>query len=430
MTPRPLPAFHPRPETGWMNDPNGAIHINGRYHLFFQFNPDAVRAESIRWGHMSTPDLIDWTEHPVALTPRPGEIDAAGCWSGVTWRRGDDVHAFYSAVVDRSGLAVVAHAVAQDRDLVEWHVDADPVVGVPIRSGLRGIRDPFLFTAHGQTWAIQGAGDANGPAILLYQVRGAHEWVPRGEILTGMDLPARFGMDADIWECPQLVCLGDRWLLIVSRWVNRNGDRRLDGTAALLGDLEQKGEGLAFIPDTPVVLDESPLFYAAHALVEEDRVLLWGWCREAGEPGREDGWAGVLSVPRELSLEGGHVCIRPARELTALRDVDGAQARVGATAHTAHRRSLRAPAEVSVVAPSGGTLRLGPGSESWTELHLRVGEEVRIFLDHSVCEVFRSRGPAITLRLSDGVDLGLEAPPGAQLTTYNLRAINYRKDAR
>ena len=33
------PAFHITGETGWINDPNGLIYYNGRYHAFFQHYP-------------------------------------------------------------------------------------------------------------------------------------------------------------------------------------------------------------------------------------------------------------------------------------------------------------------------------------------------------------------------------------------------------
>ena len=30
------PKYHVRPQQGWLNDPNGPIHVDGKYHLFFQ----------------------------------------------------------------------------------------------------------------------------------------------------------------------------------------------------------------------------------------------------------------------------------------------------------------------------------------------------------------------------------------------------------
>jgi hypothetical protein len=36
-----FPRLHGRPGRGWVNDPNGCSYVDGRFHLFFQYNPDA-----------------------------------------------------------------------------------------------------------------------------------------------------------------------------------------------------------------------------------------------------------------------------------------------------------------------------------------------------------------------------------------------------
>ena len=69
MTDRNLPRHHVRPAAGqWCNDPNGPLFHDGRYHLFFQHNPAAAVWGSIHWGHASSPDLVHWTDHGIALT--------------------------------------------------------------------------------------------------------------------------------------------------------------------------------------------------------------------------------------------------------------------------------------------------------------------------------------------------------------------------
>ncbi|HPQ85464.1 MAG TPA: hypothetical protein PLQ14_13485, partial [Actinomycetota bacterium] len=75
--------MHARPALGWVNDPNGIGRWDGRWHVMYQWNPAAAVHGDIHWGHMSSADLLSWRDDGVALRPRPGDIDAAGVWSGV-----------------------------------------------------------------------------------------------------------------------------------------------------------------------------------------------------------------------------------------------------------------------------------------------------------------------------------------------------------
>ena len=63
------PQFHFSTRTGWINDPNGLLHYNGLWHLFFQHNPYSTDWGNMTWGHATSPDLLHWTEHPAALHP-------------------------------------------------------------------------------------------------------------------------------------------------------------------------------------------------------------------------------------------------------------------------------------------------------------------------------------------------------------------------
>eukprot|EP01023_Acetabularia_acetabulum_P060277 TRINITY_DN7244_c0_g1_i1.p1 TRINITY_DN7244_c0_g1~~TRINITY_DN7244_c0_g1_i1.p1 ORF type:complete len:191 (+),score=25.84 TRINITY_DN7244_c0_g1_i1:214-786(+) len=77
------PRYHVMPEQGWLNDPNGLIHLDGLYHTFFQYNPYSPHWNwSIHWGHAVSPDLVHWTLLPPALAPSKNGPDCGGCWSG------------------------------------------------------------------------------------------------------------------------------------------------------------------------------------------------------------------------------------------------------------------------------------------------------------------------------------------------------------
>ncbi len=67
------PQFHLLPAANWMNDPNGPIYFDGRYHMFFQYNPEAAV-----WG-----DMILEPCHKYGYAP----LDALTCCHDANSRR-------------------------------------------------------------------------------------------------------------------------------------------------------------------------------------------------------------------------------------------------------------------------------------------------------------------------------------------------------
>lgn len=315
-----FPALHGRPDRGWVNDPNGCAFLDGRYHVFFQHNPDSARHDRIVWGHASTRDLVVWRQEPVALRPRPGEPDEIGCWTGCVLDHDGVPTAVYSGVADSSGRSSVLLARG-DRELRHWEQGSKAVAPDPDDLDITDVRDPFVLEVGGRRYAIQGAGRRYGrPQVLAYSCDDLERWTSLGPLLTAADPVAAEVAPAHIWECPNLVPLGDRWVLVVSLWRD-TGESPLQGVRYLVGDLTAGTDTLTFAPTAGGELDTGSSFYAPQLLLTEGRVLLWGWAQEDRAQQEQDGagWSGVLTAVREISLDGDVLVSRPAPELVGLR---------------------------------------------------------------------------------------------------------------
>jgi beta-fructofuranosidase len=408
-----FPALHIRPPQGWLNDPNGLCRIEGRYHVFFQYNPDAPTHDAVHWGHASSTDLLHWQHHPIALAPRRGLIDGAGCWSGCVVDDDGVPTAVYTANPDHARNAVVAVA-RSDRSMINWEQDESPVMGISTTLGIDEVRDPFVFVHEGRRYAVQGSGQPTGrPRLLLYGCDDLTRWTELGDLLTADDPIAAAVAAANIWECPNLVQVGDQWVLLLSLWHGASGVGQLTGVRYLLGDLVSRGQGWVFKATSGGVVDEGPAFYAAQILAEPDRTLLWAWAPELGRSAQqiaEAGWAGVLTFPRELYVRDGFLGVRPARELAALR-----------LGQLSWQPSVPFQASAfELVADGPVTLRLvGDGFDTLvSSVEGAAADPARILVDGSIVETFHD-GASHTTRAYPTADTRWVVG-GSAVTAYRL----------
>ncbi|WP_254545381.1 GH32 C-terminal domain-containing protein [Halomarina pelagica] len=306
------PRYHVTSPANWLNDPNGLVHWNGRYHVFYQYNPAGPFHGTIHWGHAVSDDLVRWEDEPVALSPDPDGPDRDGCWSGCTVVHDGTPTFVYTG--GRGGIQLPCLATAEDPDLRRWRKDPDnPVIEeAPVELDVLNsdhwhaeFRDHCVWR-DGEFWyQLIGSGITDvGGTVLRYRSADLREWTYLGPVLTGTWEGA-----GAMWECPELLDLGERELLHVSNYAD---------VWYFLGELDDG----RFHVDSRGKLDYGD-FYAPQSLTDETgRELTFGWLPEArSERAQWDaGWSGALSLPRELSLaEDGGLRQRPAPEVTDLR---------------------------------------------------------------------------------------------------------------
>lgn len=301
------PRYHFLPPANWMNDPNGTIFHDGTFHLFYQHNPHRPRWGSIHWGHARSRDLVHWEHLPIALAP-DGGMRERHCFSGCCVIAGDGRPAIlYTRIGLRSLLSRASRWADQclafgDPGLIAWRKHAgNPVVTEALHGGtrLRHWRDPYVWK-DGSDWRMvlvgQRAGEKFG-SVLLYRSPDLLAWRYEGVLCRGDESLGKG------WECPNYFRLGDRWVLIVSPYAPV-----IYSVGELREGRHQRGPWRTF--------DHGRSFYATNTWIDDrGRTLVAGWVKAAGE-----GWAGCLSLPREVGLDGaGGLSIAPVAELEGLR---------------------------------------------------------------------------------------------------------------
>jgi beta-fructofuranosidase len=474
-----LPLVHVRPPRQWINDPNGLSHHDGYYQVFFQYNPYGSNHANMHWGHFRSRDLVHWERLPIALTPTPDGDDADGCFSGNAVTLDGQLVAFYSANREGRWWQPIASAASDDGG-ISWHKRPGLLIPHP-PVGTTMYRDPYVWRQGGQWRMLVGAALEDGQgAALLYESDDAEDWTYQGQFLSRGNEPVQGGSQTGTgWECPQYAYAGERGLLIISAWDHDTGPI---ATVAYPG----REVGGRFVADSPLALDHGPDFYAPALLpapsnpltgAEPVRWLLWGWCPEArdAEWTQEAGWAGLLGIPRELTLaEDGTPHQRPAQELLALRGrqllhskdaaEDGQPVELGEISRTADITVSFGPLGSL---PGGLRLLTSNDGEQYLDIHIdplarqvvvdrdhasrdpraRGGTyrmscpdavpggtvDLRIVIDRSVAEVFLDSGQALTLRFyptgDDPWRLQVRSPQAGRLAfsaeAWELRPLEY-----
>lgn len=304
------PQFHFTALTGWINDPHGITYRNGAYDVFYQFVPDSmVWAVGCQWGHATGPDLLSLTPGPVALAPGDGDD---GVWTGVIVQHDGTDRIFYTSVSNPAiGVGRVRVATSRGDEWVDWR-KGSVVVEAPEGLDVDAFRDPFVIREPDGSWRMfVGAALTTGSAAALsYHSVDLDTWQYEGVALQRSNAEQYPVWTGALWECPQIVPLGEQHVMISSVW-----DADVLHYAAYALGAYSDGH---FDAATWGRLTYGPSYYAPSYFRDgAGRPCVTFWMREVGDP--VAGWAGTHSIPYTLSLVRGRPALTPHPDVEAYR---------------------------------------------------------------------------------------------------------------
>jgi fructan beta-fructosidase len=310
------PGYHFSPPQYWMNDPNGLLYANGKYHLYYQYNPYSIKDEHLSWGHAVSTDLVHWQNLPVAIWEYNNTMIFSGSaivdknnTSGLcTPSEYECILAFYCAQTTVEAQAI---AYSVDNGASYKQYAGNPIIDIESNA----FRDPkVIWYEAGKKW-IMATVLADKYQIRFYESTNLLNWTRLSEF--GPE-----GTTEACWEDPDLYLMtventGEKkWVL--SHSVGQH-------VQYFVGDFN----GTHFINSNPkdmvLAIDQGIDFYAGvtYNNVPDGRILMVAWASNLGYIVPTTPWKGQTTVVRELRLhkyaEGIRIAQNPVEEFENIR---------------------------------------------------------------------------------------------------------------
>ena len=321
--------YHIQGIVGLINDPNGFSQFNGKYHMFYQWNPLGTNHKNKTWAHSVSSDLLHWERMKTALRPDTW-YSKDGVYSGSAIVDDDKLYLFYTGnVKDSEGNRESYQCLAVSSDGENFERWEPSIVNQP-DGYTRHIRDPKIWKKDGKFYAVIGIQSENleGKAVL-YSSENIKDWKFEGEIAG-----ANHGKIKDfgfMWECPDYFQLKDektgeiKDLLVFSpQGLEPEGDlyNNKYQTGYLFGKLDYEKTEFEILSDF-VEIDRGHDFYAPQSMEDDKgRRIIVGWMgipEEEDFPTVKNEWIHCLTLPRELKVIDGKLYQLPIKEMESIR---------------------------------------------------------------------------------------------------------------
>lgn len=308
------PNLHYAPKYGWINDPNGVSYYNNQYHLFAQHYPHDSVWGPMHWSHAVSDDLITWTHLDVALTP-DSEYDKGGCFSGSAIEI-DGKHVLYYTSVESDGNQQQSMAIGDG--LTYQKYEHNPIIkssDLPEKYIRGEFRDPKVIKRNDKYYMLLGTKtkDKCG-ALLVFISEDGYKWIFLNEVIASDEF------EDGVYECPDLITIGGKDVLIYSP-INKQNERykylNVSSTVYEVGvfDLETG----VFTSEYKDELDFGFDYYAPQVYCNNGKYYIIAWMQLWGKEIPTNiwnhGWAGQMTLPRELTLEDNQLKVNYPAQL-------------------------------------------------------------------------------------------------------------------
>lgn len=319
--------YHVSAPAGWINDPNGFCYYKGYYHIFYQYHPYSADWGPMHWGHARSKDLVHWESLPLALAPDT-QADEDGCFSGSAIVKDDILYLIYTGhhyyddgdpdhFWQNQNLAYSTDGINFTK------YENNPIIASAPEDNTHHFRDPKVWEKDGKYYMILGSQGKDGVGrAITYRSDDLKEWQYLGEIAKANGLTT----EGFMWECPDFFELAGKDILLLSpQGIEAQGQKYLNlfQTGYFVGNFDYSTN--TFEHGGFTELDHGHDFYATQTTLAPDgRRLVFGWMDmwESEFPEKADGWAGALTLPRELELKDDQLYMRPVKEIVQLRTAE------------------------------------------------------------------------------------------------------------
>lgn len=307
---------------GLVNDPNGLSYFNGKYHIFYQWNPFGCEHKTKHWALVKTTDFVNFTKPEIILKPEDW-FDKNGCYSGGAYVKDDTLKLFYTGNVKNEKDERESYQCIVDYNKDGSFEKRGPIIPKQPDGYTAHFRDPMIFVNEGIYYMVLGVQRENlTGAALIYKSDDIEKWELVGELETDMK---EFGY---MWECPNIIKVNDdKYAFLFSpqgleaeEFKNQN----IYQSGYVIGNLDFKVPQLKNHSEFKEI-DMGFDFYAPQVFTHNDKNIMIGWVgmpdKDSEYPsGENGGWMFLLTLPRVLEYKDNVLYQKPLKEVENLRE--------------------------------------------------------------------------------------------------------------